>query len=134
MFCTNCGIEMNDGAAICVSCGFAKGTGVNYCGSCGAQRNAGAVVCVKCGCALNSGSSAVSEKTKSTAGLLYILLGTLGIGDFYLGYTGRGVIKLLLTFLVFLVGWIASLIWSIIDGIKCFNGKMTDARGLRLKD
>ena len=27
MFCKNCGVEMNEGAAACMSCGFAKGAG-----------------------------------------------------------------------------------------------------------
>ena len=139
MYCSNCGKEMNPGAAMCVSCGFAKGTGVNFCENCGAQRNPNAVVCTACGCALSSGakSGATGAKSKMAAGLLYIFLGTLGVGDFYLGYTMHGIIKLAISVVgafLFGVGPIVSFVWSIIDAVKVFQGQKPDANGVPLTD
>ncbi len=134
MYCSNCGKAIADGAAVCPACGFAKGTGNAFCESCGAPRVPNAIVCLNCGCALTGGIGSAGAKSKLVAGLLYILLGALGIGDFYLGYTKDGVIKLLISVLsggcLALVSWI----WSLIDGIKAFQGEKTDASGHALKD
>ena len=49
------------------------------------------------------------QKRRLAAGLLGILLGTLGIHNFYLGFTTRGVIQLLVSLIgacVFRVVWI----------------------------
>lgn len=64
-------------------------------------------------------------KSKVAAGLLAIFLGTLGIHNFYLGKTQRGVIQLVGTIIgwvtswlvvgIFLVGAIG--IWALIEGI-----------------
>ena len=43
-----------------------------------------------------------AQKSKIVAGLLGLFLGTLGVHNFYLGYTGKAVAQLLLT----LIGWI----------------------------
>lgn len=143
MYCSNCGQVMNDGAAICTNCGFARGNGVHFCENCGAERNPGASMCVKCGFALGQGASGASKKTKTIAGLLYIILGAFGIGDFYLGYTTKGIIKLLLSLFTFLLSrfiWIfivgALIVWiiSIVEGVKCLQGGMKDAKGIPLKD
>ena len=134
MYCSNCGKAMPDGAAVCLSCGFSKGTGNAFCDTCGAPRNPNAVFCPSCGCALTSGKGNVGTKSKLVAGLLYILLGALGVGDFYLGYTKNGVIKLLITILSAGMLGLVSWIWSLIDGIKAFQGEKTDAGGHALKD
>jgi len=60
-------------------------------------------------------------KSKSTALVISIFLGELGIDRFYLGYTGLGIIKLIT------VGGFG--IWWIIDIIKIATGKMKDAKG-----
>ncbi len=143
MYCTNCGKEMDGGAAICLACGYAKNTGKKYCEHCGAEHNPNAVVCVSCGCSLggSQGSAGaatgqVGDKAKTTAGLLYVLIGWLGIGDFYLGYTTKGIIKLALTLIggLLVVGIVASIGWSIYDGVLTFQGKKLDAKGYALKD
>lgn len=134
MYCSNCGKSMADGAAICLACGFAKGTGNAFCENCGAPRNPNAVVCTSCGCAVASKTGSVGTKSKLIAGLLYTLLGAFGIGDFYLGYTKIGVIKLLITIISMGAFALVSWIWSLIDGIKAFQGEKTDASGHALKD
>lgn len=89
MYCTNCGNEVSTKAAICIKCGVP--TGVNSVGS--------------------------SNKSRSAYVLLGIFLGTLGIHNFYAGYTGKGIMQLLITLLT---GWliiplIAVWIWVLVE-------------------
>ena len=64
--------------------------------------------------------------------MLAILLGALGIHNFYLGYTKKAVSQLLL--FVFFLGWI-SFIWGVVDGIRIFSDRITcDAKGVPLAD
>lgn len=72
----------------------------------------------------------LSDKSKTTAGLLSILLGAFGAGRFYLGYTGLGIAQIAV---VWLTCGIAG-IWTTIDGIMMLTGKVPDARGLTLRD
>ena len=60
-------------------------------------------------------------KSKLTAILLCLFLGSLGIHRFYLGYTLIGVIQLL-TF-----GGV--LIWAIVDFIRLITGSLKDSEG-----
>lgn len=67
----------------------------------------------------------VSEPKKwSTTLILSILLGSLGVDRFYLGYTGLGVLKLLT------LG--ACGVWSIIDIVLIATDKMVDSEGRAL--
>lgn len=132
MYCKNCGNEIDPNAAICVKCGYQKGTGANYCAHCGATVTPGASVCMGCGYALTEGENVdpSQQKSKLVAGLLGIFLGGLGIHNFYLGYTGKGVLQILLNF-CFGVGYI----WGLIEGILILCGKINkDAKGNPLKD
>jgi hypothetical protein len=61
-----------------------------------------------------------------TALLLSIFLGLLAVDRFYLGYTGLGVLKLVIS--VFTCG-IAGWVWWIIDIILIANGSLRDAQG-----
>lgn len=127
MFCKNCGKPMDINAAFCVNCGCAKGVGTSYCQNCGSPTVAGAVVCTNCG----SGLATVNPNSKSklVAGLLAIFLGGLGIHNFYLGYTGKGVAQLLLS----CTG--ISAIWALIEGIMILCGNINvDGNGNPLKD
>lgn len=58
--------------------------------------------------------------------LLSIFLGFFGIDRFYLGYTGLGIAKLLIT--IFTCG-IAGWIWWLVDIILIAIGNVTDAKG-----
>jgi TM2 domain-containing membrane protein YozV len=93
-YCTNCGEQVNPGAAACMQCGFAPRSQRNFCGSCGAAVRAGQAVCTTCGSAIRGGaggsSGSTSPKSKVTAGVLAILLGGLGVHKFYLGRTSAG--------------------------------------------
>ena len=127
MYCKNCGNPMDPNAAICVRCGCAKGTGTSYCANCGQPTAPGAAVCTTCGYAM---AAPTGTKSKMTAGLLGIFLGGLGIHNFYLGYTGKGIAQIFLS-LCFGVG----AIWGLIEGIMILCGSIkTDAKGNALKD
>gem|GEM_PF-2378854 len=75
--------------------------------------------------ASSTDSDEVSSKSKLTAGLLAIFLGSLGVHRFYLGYTVLGIVQLLLC------GGCG--IWQLIDVIMIFTGKLPDAQGKLLK-
>lgn len=72
-----------------------------------------------------------SIKSKTTAGLLAIFLGVFGIHNFYLGYTTKGIIQLLLTLILCwtyffpIIVWI----WTIFEAIRIFGGYVTDSNG-----
>lgn len=78
-------------------------------------------------------------KSKVAAGLLGIFLGTFGVHNFYLGYTTKAVIQLLLTVLSLgTLSWV-SWIWGIIEGILILTSQPgsewhRDARGVELTD
>lgn len=74
-------------------------------------------------------------KSKTAAGVLAIILGQLGIHNFYLGYTKRGIIQLLAT--IFL-SWtyivpIAIWAWAVYEGVQILSGKVVDASGQPLQ-
>jgi TM2 domain-containing membrane protein YozV len=76
-------------------------------------------------------------KSKLVAGLLGIFVGSLGIHNFYLGYTNRGVIQLLLSTVgsIVIVGPIIAGVWGLIEGIQILSGTInTDANGTKLTD
>ena len=63
-------------------------------------------------------------KSKTTAIILSILLGELGVDRFYLGYTGLGILKLITA------GGFG--IWWLIDLILIITGKLTAKTGSEL--
>jgi len=79
-------------------------------------------------------SKKTEEKGKSqvVALVLAIIVGTLGVHRFYLGYTGRGILMLLLSTvgsLLFGLGAIVSFVLAIIDIIKIATGELGPADG-----
>lgn len=71
------------------------------------------------------------QKSKLVAGLLGIFVGGLGIHNFYLGYTTKGVIQIILSVVTCgLAG-----IWGFIEGILILVGNINvDANNVPLKD
>lgn len=137
MYCRNCGNEMNDEAVVCVKCGVPAGKGTSYCPHCGAEVNPEAVMCVACGTKFAEPEPEMSDKSKLAAGLLGIFLGGLGIHNFYLGYTGKAIVQLLLGTVGILacgIGPAASSIWGLIEGIFILCDNITtDSEGKKLK-
>lgn len=81
------------------------------------------------------------QKSRVVAGVLGILLGSLGIHRFYLGFTTIGIIQILMSTVgaVFTFGLsaIAAGIWGLIEGIMILVGSeqfRRDAQGIPLKD
>ncbi len=141
-FCKNCGEPyMTDEAVMCVKCGVSKGQGNNYCRNCGKPVVPNADVCMNCGVATNY--KAPGAKSKMAAGLFGLFLGTFGVHNFYLGYTGKAVTQLVLTLVGLLlccifIGFFIVLgvaIWSLVEAIMIFTGKIDrDAKGVLLTD
>ena len=100
MFCSHCGQEILDQAAVCIHCGIATGRG----------------------------TVAVNGKSLAAFILLGVFLGVFGIHNFYAGYAGKGVAQILITFLIgwLIAPLIAVGIWVIIE--VCTVRK--DARGV----
>jgi TM2 domain-containing membrane protein YozV len=105
---------------------------------------AGAAACPNCGYPTGVQDAAYGaapqaqvyeQKSKMAAGLLGLFLGSLGIHNFYLGYTGKAIAQLLITVLSCGVFWIVSEIWGVIEGIMILTGSNNvDAKGVPLKD
>jgi len=117
-FCSNCGNKLENNEMYCPKCGK-KATGENT------NNN------------YNIGYN-TDSKSKIAAGLLGIFLGSLGVHNFYLGYTNKAVTQLLVTLLGSLfcgIGAIIGGIWGIVEGIQILSGSITtDANGNPLKD
>ena len=100
----------------------------SYCPSCGEVIKKEAEICPKCGVRQGSSSSPqgqIGNKDWTTALILSILLGGLGVDRFYLGYVGLGILKLLT------LGGCG--VWSIIDIILIATNKLKDANGKLLQ-
>ena len=137
MFCKNCGKEMNDNQAICLNCGVKTGEGKAFCENCGNALPENAAVCLNCGVAVNNAPviDPSIQKSKLVAGLLGIFLGSIGVHNFYLGYTGKAVAQLLITILTCGAGATITGIWSLIEGILILTGSIDkDANNIPLKD
>ncbi len=133
MYCRNCGNEMNNEAVVCVKCGVPAGKGKNFCPVCGAETNPEAVVCVACGASLEvkTAENEVGDKSKLAAGLLGIFLGGWGIHNFYLGFTRKAVIQIIVSVVTCGIGSL----WGFIEGILILCGNINkDAEGKKLKD
>lgn len=118
MFCKNCGQEMNDNQAICLNCGVKTGVGNKFCNNCGNQVEETAQFCLKCGVALtNKNSEYLNGQDKIVMILVCLFLGGLGIHNFMMGETKKGVFKIIMSFVCGIGG-----ILALIDLIKIAMG------------
>lgn len=70
-------------------------------------------------------------KSKMVAGLLGIFLGGWGIHNFYLGFTKKAIIQIVVSLVTCGIGGI----WGFVEGILILCGKIdTDADGNPLQD
>ncbi|MBP0968293.1 MAG: TM2 domain-containing protein [Oscillospiraceae bacterium] len=77
----------------------------------------------------------VTYKSKTVAGVLGILFGALGVHNFYLGYTSKAVVQLLMSILSCGFLAVVSEIWGLVEGIMILTGKINqDGKGLPLKE
>lgn len=123
MFCSYCGQKLEDGASYCPNCGAKAEAAQNS-----AQPNETAAP-------TDQPTEELSDKSKLAAGLLGILIGGLGVHNFYLGFTGKGVAQLLLSLLSFgLLSWVSA-IWGLIEGIMILvDSNPKDAKGKKLRE
>ena len=118
MFCRNCGEQMNDNQAICLKCGVKTGEGEAYCSNCGKEVTPGAEVCLNCGVAIKKSNAGYGNYDKIVIALVCFFLGGLGIHNFMLGETKKGIVKIVLS-ICFGIGAILALI----DFIKILMDK-----------
>ena len=118
MFCRNCGESMNDNQAICLKCGVKAGEGTAYCSSCGSATNPGAEFCLNCGVALKKAAAGnLNGQDKTVMIIICLFLGGLGIHNFMMGETKKGVFKIIMSFLCGIGG-----ILALIDLIRIAMG------------
>jgi TM2 domain-containing membrane protein YozV len=126
--------------ANCTNCGAVLAPGAGKCGYCGAAAPMSAPAMPPAAPYAPQPMAPVpmagaDQKSKVVAGILAILIGTLGIHNFYLGYTGKAVAQLLITLLTCGYGSVITFVWGVIEGIMILTGSIaTDARGVPLKD
>lgn len=129
-FCPQCGTQVDDQATFCPNCGAA-------------QRPVGSGTELPPQPDPMTGQAAppvygAEYKSKIVAALLGIFLGGLGIHRFYLGYTGIGVVQLVLGLAgVVTCGAtsIVSALWGLIEGILILTGSINrDAQGRALRE
>lgn len=121
MFCKYCGKETE--SEVCEEC---KKTH---------SENTVEVEATKVETTNSTSSNNANAKSKIAAGLLGIFLGSLGVHNFYLGFTGKAIAQLLISLLSCgLLSWVSA-IWGLIEGILYLTGSMDrDAEGNPLKD
>lgn len=83
-----------------------------FCSSCGEIIKKEAEICPECG-VRQSPPSSDSDKDRTSAGILALLLGGVGAHHFYLGNTGRGIIYLVFfwTFIPAIAGLIEGILY-----------------------
>ena len=119
---------------ICPSCNHKNPPIVDSCSACGASLDAPAQedqpqpTAPQLVVQVNTGGE--SSKSKTTAGVLGILLGPLGIHNFYIGKTATGIVKLSITILS--CGWLGIFmwIWAVYESVELLRGKGIDGAGL----
>ena len=123
MFCKQCGKPIDDGQELCEECKTQTGA-----------SNAQETVVEEQTTSTNA-NPATPSKSKIAAGLLGIFLGSFGVHNFYLGYTGKAVAQLLITLLTCGFGAFVSSIWGLVEGILILTGSINvDGNGNPLSD
>ena len=97
MYCKNCGEQMNDNQDICLKCGVKTGQGNGFCANCGQPVAPEVEVCLNCGVAVKK-TGDFGKYDKVTIAVICFFLGFLGIHNFMLGETKKGIVKIVLSF------------------------------------
>ena len=118
MYCKNCGEMMNDNQAICIKCGVKTGDGNAFCANCGQPIAENAEFCLNCGVAVKKANGDLNGQDKIVMILICLFLGGLGIHNFMMGETKKGIVKIVGAFLCGISG-----ILALIDFIKILMDK-----------
>lgn len=120
MYCRNCGVEMNENQAICIKCGVKVGKGTSYCANCGNAVPENADVCMNCGVAFKkagAGGDYLNGQDKIVILLVCLFLGGLGIHNFMMGESKKGIFRIIMSFCCGI-----GAIFALIDLIKIAMG------------
>lgn len=119
MFCKNCGEAINENQAICVKCGVKVGDGNKFCANCGKDLPENAEVCLNCGVAVKKAAAGdLAGQDKIVMILVCFFLGGLGIHNFMMGETKKGIAKIIASLLCGI-----GAILALIDLVKIAMGK-----------
>ncbi len=119
MYCKNCGQQLNDNQAICLGCGVKVGDGNAFCSNCGNAVDPNAEVCLNCGVAIKKADDGkLGGQDKMVMALVCFFLGSIGIHNFMMGETKKGIIKIVFAFVCGISG-----ILALIDFIKILLDK-----------
>ena len=141
MFCKSCGKEIPEGQELCEECAAKETETVVEAETVASNTSTNEIPAQEATVVNNTNNTNKNPnqdpnaKSKMAAGLLGILLGSFGVHNFYLGYTGKGVAQLLISLLSCGTLAIVSSVWGLIEGIMILTGSInTDANGNPLKD
>lgn len=143
--CYNCGRYISQHSSFCAYCGtnLKSGDNNNYAnGGFNQYNNQGSNPNYDSNTYYDGGyqyNQTHKRKSKMIAGILAILLGNLGIHNFYLGKNNIAITQLLLTiigsFVTCGISAACVYVWGLIEGIMIFTGNIdTDANGVPLDD
>lgn len=120
LHCKNCGVALDENVSFCPECGAKVGVGNRFCGHCGQAVYPEDEYCANCHAPLKDvyrdehrstdSNYLPADKDKVVAILLCLFLGGLGIHNFYLGETKKGIIRIVFTVLVCGLGELFALI------------------------
>lgn len=95
MYCKNCGENLNQNQAICLRCGVRTTDGNKFCANCG-QPTTNADFCLNCGVATKKAPAGnLAGYDKTTMIIICLFLGGLGIHNFIMGETKKGIFKII---------------------------------------
>jgi TM2 domain-containing membrane protein YozV len=99
----------------------------SYCRDCGTVIHARAEICPKCGVRQKS-MPAAAGRNRTTAAILALVFGGLGVHKFYLGQSGLGILYLLFcwTFVPSIVGFIEAIVYLSMSD-EAFSAKYNSA-------
>ena len=147
MFCKMCGKEIPDGQELCAECATKNTNTTNS--ETTSEANLGTQNVNQDNTNSNTQNATVinnnqannnpQAKSKLVGGLLCIFLGAFGVHNFYLGFTTKAVVQLLVSLVGGLItcgiATVAIQIWGLVEGIMILCGNVqTDANGVPLKD
>ena len=110
---------MNDNQAICLKCGVKTGEGTGFCANCGKELPANADVCMNCGVAVKKQAATgdLNGQDKIVMIIVCLFLGGLGIHNFMMGESKKGVFKIIMSLCCGIGG-----ILALIDLVKLAMG------------
>jgi len=110
-----------------------------FCPKCGKELPDGSKFCPECGASTTGGETVKTEvvtdnnqRSAIAGGLLGIFLGVYGVHNFYLHYTGKAVVQLILGLTIIFAP--TSAIWGLVEGILILTGSINvDGEGHKIK-